>query len=100
MKKFLKGGLRLALFFLAASAFVVAESYVHDNNFLPKYRPANRTIVMDLGGSLFDYIADYSEDREAHVTFKIDGMCVSACTMILGTIPADDVCITPYAKFG
>jgi hypothetical protein len=28
----------------------------------------------------------------------IDGMCISACTMVVGLIDADKVCVTPYAR--
>ena len=30
----------------------------------------------------------------------IDGPCLSACTMVLGVIPRDRICVTPRARLG
>jgi hypothetical protein len=30
----------------------------------------------------------------------IDGYCVSACTLVLGSVPADKICVTSRAKLG
>ena len=30
----------------------------------------------------------------------IDGACLSACTMVLGVIPRDRICVTPRARLG
>jgi len=59
-----------------------------------------KRILMSPGGGLFDFIEEFGKDRNDHIKYIIDGPCVSACTMILGTIPSKDVCVTPYAVLG
>lgn len=55
-------------------------------------------ISMDLGGSLLQYITDYSAARQERTRYVIDGLCVSACTLITGEIPTERICVTPFAK--
>lgn len=57
-------------------------------------------ISKDWGGSLSEYYEKYTDLRKSEAKIKIDGMCVSACTLVLGLVPADRVCVTRYAIFG
>jgi hypothetical protein len=57
-------------------------------------------IQVDLGGGLLDYLTKYSEARKAGQRFVIDGLCVSACTLITGEIREENVCVTRFAKLG
>lgn len=50
------------------------------------------------GGELDAFIDRYHRQRLAGTRFIIDGLCMSACTMINGLIPDDRVCVTPYAR--
>jgi hypothetical protein len=62
------------------------------------YIPHTTTITLDPGGILGEFLQNYSEARERGDHYVIDGLCISACTLITGEIPNDRVCITPYAK--
>lgn len=55
-------------------------------------------ITFNPGGSLTDFIEAFSRGRNNGTHYVIDGMCISACTMITGLVPKDHVCVTPYAR--
>ena len=57
-------------------------------------------ISADFGGSIGDYIENYAKIRHTTGPVRIEDVCISACTMVLGLIPADRVCAEPNAKFG
>jgi hypothetical protein len=38
--------------------------------------------------------------RSSGENVVIDGYCVSACTIVLGTVPHDKICVTPRARLG
>lgn len=54
----------------------------------------------DMGGSMADYLARYSEMKVHASTIALDGECDSSCTLFLGFIPQQGVCITANAKLG
>ena len=51
----------------------------------------------DRGGQIGDYLNKYHALRENGEQVMIDGTCASACTMLLGVIPRNRICITPRA---
>jgi hypothetical protein len=51
----------------------------------------------DRGGQIGDYLARYHALRENGDRVMIDGTCASACTMLLGVIPRNRICVTPRA---
>jgi hypothetical protein len=51
-------------------------------------------ITLDPGGSLGEYIEKYYEAKKVGARFVIDGLCISACTLITGIIPRKNVCTT------
>ena len=57
---------------------------------------AAEIISFDLGGSVGEYIQKYTAARLSEQKYRIEGLCVSACTMITGNIPEDRVCATEY----
>jgi len=57
-------------------------------------------ITGDAGGLMADYASRFSSARESGETVVIDGPCFSACTMVLGYIPRDRVCVTHNAVLG
>jgi hypothetical protein len=61
------------------------------------YASAAARISDDTGGRIGDYITKYRALRSSGERVMIDGMCASACTMLLGTIPRDRICVTPRA---
>jgi len=54
-------------------------------------------IYDDPGGQIGPYLDRYRALRQSGERVEIDGMCASACTMLLGSIPADRICVTPRA---
>lgn len=57
-------------------------------------------ITDDRGGNIGVYWSRYMALRDSGQQVVIDGTCSSACTMLLGIIPADRICVTPNAVFG
>lgn len=55
-------------------------------------------IADDRGGKIGRYVDHYEQLRASGQTIMIDGLCASACTIVLGTIPNDRICVTPNAK--
>lgn len=55
------------------------------------------TIYDDPGGQIGPYLAKYRAVRASNEQVVIDGVCASACTMILGSIPKSRICATPRA---
>jgi len=55
------------------------------------------TISDDPGGQIGHYLAKYKALRASGERVVIDGMCASACTMLLGVIPRNRICVTPRA---
>ena len=61
---------------------------------------ATMVITADGGGSINQYEQRYATVRESGERVVIDGLCSSACTMVLGMVPRDRVCVTPNALLG
>ena len=54
----------------------------------------------DHGGRIGDYLAKYQALRLSGERVAIDGICASACTMILGALPRNRICVTSRAVLG
>ena len=52
------------------------------------------------GGSVAEYDARWTDLARRGVSVRITGPCQSACTVLLGHIPRDHICVTPAASFG
>jgi hypothetical protein len=52
----------------------------------------------DGGGQIGAYLAKFRAIRASGERVEIDGPCASACTLLLGVIPRDRICVTPRAK--
>ena len=61
---------------------------------------ADLRISRDFGGYVEEYKAKYSRIRETGERVIIDGICNSACTLVLGIVPMDRICVTPRASLG
>jgi hypothetical protein len=57
-------------------------------------------IVDDPGGRIGVYVDRYQGVRSAGQMVIIDGYCASACTIVLGTVPHDKICVTSRARLG
>lgn len=52
------------------------------------------------GGSVVAYDAHWAELAAQGVNVRIIGPCQSACTVLLGHIPRERICVMPRASFG
>jgi hypothetical protein len=52
------------------------------------------------GGDVADYLALFSVIRESGERVVIDGPCLSACTLVLSTVPHNRICVTRRAILG
>jgi len=57
-------------------------------------------IADDRGGRIGTYVDKYQGIRSSGDTVVIDGLCASACTIVLGAVPHDRICVTPRASLG
>ena len=57
-------------------------------------------ISNDRGGFVFLYQERWQKLALQHVKVRITGLCLSSCTILLGYIPRQDICVTPEASFG
>jgi hypothetical protein len=57
-------------------------------------------ITNDRGGNIGVYWSRYMAVRDSGEPVIIDGTCSSACTMVLGIVPSDRICVTPNAVLG
>ena len=57
-------------------------------------------IVEDGGGRMGAYVDKYQGVRGSGEMVIIDGYCASACTIVLGTVPHDKICVTSRARLG
>ena len=57
-------------------------------------------IKADPGGQIGPYLEAMAALRSSGERVIIDGPCLSACTMLLGVIPRERICVTPRAQLG
>jgi hypothetical protein len=61
---------------------------------------AEYRITRDFGGLVEEYKAKYAKLRDSGDRVIIDGICNSACTLVLGIVPLSRICVTPKASLG
>ena len=61
---------------------------------------ATMRISDDVGGRIGAYVDQYSAVRNSGERVVIDGVCLSACTLVLGIVPRDRICVTRRAMLG
>jgi len=57
-------------------------------------------IADDRGGQIGHYLQAFAMLRSTGERVVIDGSCLSACTLVLGMIPRNHLCVTSRARFG
>jgi hypothetical protein len=57
-------------------------------------------IAEDRGGRIGTYVDKYQGLRSSGETVIIDGLCASACTIVLGAVAHDKICVTSHATLG
>ena len=76
--------------FLAAALLLAAVGTSH----------AAMRIEDDHGGQIGTYITKFERLRSSGQSVVIDGLCASACTLVLSAVPPDKICVTPRARLG
>ena len=61
---------------------------------------ADLVIKSSPGGWVGDYLAAFARVRQSGERVIIDGPCLSACTLVLSTIPHSRICVTKRAVLG
>jgi hypothetical protein len=61
---------------------------------------ADVRIVSSPGGAVDAYLAAFARVRQSGERVIIDGPCLSACTLVLSTIPRNRLCVTRRAVLG
>jgi hypothetical protein len=61
---------------------------------------ATMRISEDRGGQIGQYLQTFAALRTTGEPVVVDGNCLSACTLVLGLIPRNQICATPRARFG
>ena len=57
-------------------------------------------ISYDKGGKIGPYLDAFLNLRKSGEKVIIDGPCLSACTIVLGIVPHDRICVTRRAQLG
>jgi hypothetical protein len=76
--------------FLVAVALCAAVTSAH----------AEVRILSSPGGQVGPFIELFDKVRESGERVVIDGPCLSACTLVLMTVPSDRICVTRRAVLG
>jgi hypothetical protein len=61
---------------------------------------ADVRIVSSPGGAVDAYLSAFARVRQSGERVVIDGPCLSACTLVLSTIPRSRICVTRRAVLG
>ena len=61
---------------------------------------ATLRITDDVGGRIGTYVDTYAAVRSSGERVVIDGVCLSACTLVLGIVPRERICVTRRATLG
>jgi hypothetical protein len=61
---------------------------------------ADYRITRDYGGLVEQYKTKFAKIRDQKERVIIDGVCNSACTLVLGIVPLNRICVTPKASLG
>lgn len=57
-------------------------------------------ILASPGGQVGPFLALFDRVRESGERVVIDGPCLSACTLVLSTVPSERICVTRRAVLG
>src|SRR5580704_14479898 len=64
------------------------------------FASATIRITADRGGRIIDYVERFMQARASGEQVVIDGYCLSACTLVVGMLPREQVCVTRNAVLG
>jgi len=79
-------------------AFVILAALLSAGAVMPA--SADIRILGSPGGEVGSFVKFFALMRETGERIVIDGPCYSACTLVLGTIPKERICVTRRAVLG
>jgi hypothetical protein len=82
------------------AGFIVAIVFVLVAVFSTLPVRADFRILSSSGGEVSSYLAVFARVRQSGDRVIIDGPCLSACTLVLSTIPKSRICVTRRAVLG
>lgn len=84
---------------LSTSAFANSMSSLRSES---KFEGITDRVVItsDYGGVLTEYIDKYNQWRQGGEQVEVSDICLSACTLMVGLLNRDQVCVEPTAIFG
>lgn len=85
---------------LAGALASAVVGFVVSSIATPSVASAEIRIVGDPGGEVSSYVRKFEAVRESGERVVIDGPCLSACTLLLGIVPRDHICVTRQAVLG
>ena len=90
----------VALAVLLSSVLLSACAGFDTEEIDPRSGASVKLIQNDLGGDVLQYESRFRRWAEEGARAKVDGLCASACTLVLGFLPPDRICLTRRARFG
>ena len=82
------------------AGFIVAIVFILVAVFSALPVRADFRILSSSGGEVSSYLAVFARVRQSGERVIIDGPCLSACTLVLSTIPRSRICVTRRAVLG
>src|SRR5690349_20949452 len=82
------------------AAFVLSASLLVSTLIGATSASAQFRIAEDRGGQIGSYLQQFAAVRDSGSRVVIDGACLSACTLVLGTVPKERICVTSRANLG
>ena len=82
------------------AGFIVAIVFVLEAVFSTLPVRADFRILSSSGGEVSSFLAVFARVRQSGDRVIIDGPCLSACTLVLSTIPKNRICVTRRAVLG
>ena len=86
--------------FSPLAGFIVAIVFVLVAVFSTLPVRADFRILSSSGGEVSSFLAVFARVRQSGDRVIIDGPCLSACTLVLSTIPKNRICVTRRAVLG
>ena len=91
--------LTFILWVLALLALIGAATAKPATSIMPLRTIKPVVIKSSNGGDIDTFVAWYTSLKESGIPVEVDGVCISACTLVL-MLPKDQVCVRPGTVFG
>lgn len=90
---------RIARWFVVLAGIATVIIVGEPKSYLTHVDPRPYLVTTNPGGGVLDFILEYDNVRRSGRQVVVDGICISACTLVVGLVPLDRVCMTPFGQF-